>query len=137
MGLDTTHGCWHGAYSAFNRFRNKLAVLAGYELEQVSFGGECPLLDWDKYETEAYLYGDPDAEIPDDPLILLFAHSDCDGYLYPKQAQALADRMQELLPLTHEVDGRLHRVENLTIATEQFIEGLRKAVKRNEKVGFH
>lgn len=29
MGLDTTHGCWHGAYSAFMRWREKLAEVAG------------------------------------------------------------------------------------------------------------
>jgi len=30
MGLDLTHGCWHGAYSAFMRWRQKIAELAGY-----------------------------------------------------------------------------------------------------------
>jgi hypothetical protein len=30
MGLDTTHDCWHGAYSAFMRWRRKLAEVAGY-----------------------------------------------------------------------------------------------------------
>ena len=25
MGLDCSHGCWHGAYSAFMRWRAKLA----------------------------------------------------------------------------------------------------------------
>ena len=29
MGLDTTHDCWHGAYSAFMRWRQKLAEVAG------------------------------------------------------------------------------------------------------------
>src|SRR5437016_2133419 len=29
MGLDTTHDCWHGAYSAFMRWRTKLAEVAG------------------------------------------------------------------------------------------------------------
>lgn len=32
MGLDTTHGCWHGAYSAFMRWREKLAEVAGIPL---------------------------------------------------------------------------------------------------------
>ncbi len=29
MGLDTSHGCWHGAYSAFNRWRIEIAKAAG------------------------------------------------------------------------------------------------------------
>jgi hypothetical protein len=32
MGLDTSHGCWHGAYSAFSRWRTKLAEVAGVPL---------------------------------------------------------------------------------------------------------
>ena len=30
MGLHTTHGCWRGAYSAFMRWRMKLAEVAGF-----------------------------------------------------------------------------------------------------------
>ena len=30
MGLDTTHDCFHGAYSAFSRWRNAVAEAAGY-----------------------------------------------------------------------------------------------------------
>lgn len=33
MGLDTTHGCWHGAYSAFHRWRVEVAKAAGIPLE--------------------------------------------------------------------------------------------------------
>jgi len=33
MGLDTTHGCWHGAYSAFHRWRAGLANAAGIPLD--------------------------------------------------------------------------------------------------------
>ena len=32
MGLDTSHGCWHGAYSAFTRWRTVLAQAAGIPL---------------------------------------------------------------------------------------------------------
>lgn len=30
MGLDTTHNAWHGAYSAFMRWRTEIARVAGY-----------------------------------------------------------------------------------------------------------
>lgn len=29
MGLDTSHNCWHGAYSAFDRWRKEIAKAAG------------------------------------------------------------------------------------------------------------
>lgn len=32
MGLDTSHDCWHGAYSAFNRWREGIAKAAGIPL---------------------------------------------------------------------------------------------------------
>jgi hypothetical protein len=32
MGLDTTHGCWNGAYSAFMRWRQEIARVAGIPL---------------------------------------------------------------------------------------------------------
>lgn len=32
MGLDTTHDCWHGAYSAFHRFRHGIARAIGLDL---------------------------------------------------------------------------------------------------------
>ncbi len=32
MGLDTSHDCWHGAYSAVTRWRNTVAEIAGYPL---------------------------------------------------------------------------------------------------------
>jgi hypothetical protein len=31
MGLDTSHDCWHGAYSAFMRWRSELCRAAGQE----------------------------------------------------------------------------------------------------------
>ena len=33
MGLDTTHDCWHGSYSAFAIWRKKLAEAANIPLD--------------------------------------------------------------------------------------------------------
>ena len=96
-----------------------------------------PILDWDKYETDEYLYGNSDTEIPDEPLILLVAHSDCEGDIYPKQANAIADRLEELLPEFDKIEGGGHIRGTYGDTTRQFIKGLRKAAKRGEKVGFH
>lgn len=136
MGLDTSHDCWHGAYSAFNRWRNKLAEVAGYHFFKAGDPPlyEQPLIDWG-HVTQDQLYGKWD-ETPKDPLLVLIAHSDCEGEIYPQQAGPLADRLEELLPLLPDGEGGGHIV-SWKAKTQQFIDGLRAAFKANEPVEFH
>lgn len=133
MGLDTTHDCWHGAYSAFSRWRNKLAEVAGYAFYKVDDVFETPLVDWGHLQGQ--LYGKWD-KTPEDPLLILIAHSDCEGYIYPEQAKPLADRLAELMPLLPKGDGGGH-IYDWQQVTQRFIDGLKEAHKRKEKVGFH
>ena len=133
MGLDTTHNCWHGAYSAFGRWRNKLAEVAGYAFYKTESGSVIPLVDWGHLQDN--LYGEWD-KTPEDPLLVLIAHSDCEGKIYQKEAQALADRLQSLLPLLPDEIGGGH-IGNWRETTQTFIDGLRDAVARNEIVEFH
>lgn len=142
MGLDTTHGCWHGAYSAFSRWRDKLAEVAGYTGHDTGRGGTMVDIDWGNIEATigADLLGKWTAipVRPDgtpDPLILLLAHSDCEGELQVEFLPALADRLEELLPLL-EGDGGGH-VGAYRDKTETFIAGLREAARLGEEVGFH
>ncbi len=137
MGLDTSHGCWHGPYSAFTRWRNAVAEAAGYTVENVTYdsGYTCPTarLDWEAIEREnpnCYQgeWNSPAA----DPLFYLIAHSDCDGVIRPEQGRLLADRLEEVLPLIRN-SGLDHHVNK----TQQFISGLRVAAERNEDVEFH
>ncbi len=133
MGLDTTHDCWHGAYSAFSKWRNKLAEVAGYSfhLEEGIF--ETPTVDWG--HLQGNIQGKWD-KTPDDPLLVLIAHSDCDGAIYPKQAKPLADRIEELLPLLPDGDAGGH-IGNWREKTQLFIDGLRDAHKHRQIVRFH
>src|SRR6266704_3253374 len=81
MGLDTSHGCWHGAYSAFQRWRGTLMRVA-YQRDIMSmqgFGGKTP---W--------------SSLGKDPLIVLLNHSDCDGIIKAKDCAPLADRLENL-----------------------------------------
>lgn len=124
MGLDTTHDAWHGAYSAFARWRQKLAEVAGIpDYLQMSI----------KLDVDANLQGDWGRH-PDETLWLLLAHSDCDGYLKPREAEAIANRLEELLPLL-DGDGGGH-VGSYREKTQQFIDGLRAAVAAGEVVEF-
>jgi hypothetical protein len=139
MGLDVTHGCWHGAYSAFSRWRQTIAEAAGYDVWRVEYdepaGYIAPtiMLDWG-HIPEATLYGEWDSN-PSDPLIILFAHSDCEGVIYPPQAALLAKRLEEILPLLPTEDDQGH-IGNWRNKTQQFIDGLNKAASREEVVEF-
>lgn len=144
MGLDTSHGCWHGAYSAFTRWRNQIAVTAGYGLmpptpEEIAAGAmlsaRYPMIEWSGI-VEQNFAGEWD-RTPPDPLIVLFAHSDCDGVIHPQQAGPLADRLEELLPELAKLDDAPGHVGNWVAKTQTFIDGLRLAEKLGEDVDFH
>jgi hypothetical protein len=138
MGLDTTHDGFHGAYSAFSRWRNDLAIAAGYRMEGESEWRQYPALNWDAI-TEANLMGEWEST-PEDPLIVLIAHSDCDGEILPEQAAPLADRLEQLLPAMREKEagawGHITRDGGYEAVTQRFIDGLRLAASRGEPVGF-
>ena len=133
MGLDTTHDAWSGAYSAFSRWRNMLAEGAGYSVAKIE-GEALPLvlIDWGHVTTEN-IQGDW-AETPADPLLVLIAHSDCDGHIVPRDAVPLADRLDELAPLLPS-EGAGH-LRDPREQTRRFARGLRAAAEAGERVEF-
>jgi len=119
MGLDTTHGCWNGAYSAFSRWRTKIAEVAG-------FG------NLDDYTG----YGGGKVLPPAHPLTVLLDHSDCDGEIAWQECGPLADALEKLMPsLTLAGDGGGH-IGSYAEKTRQFINGLREAALAEENVEF-
>jgi hypothetical protein len=140
MGLDTSHNAWHGAYSAFSRWRHAIWRAAGYKLNDdprpPSTEGY-PDINWDAI-TNDNLQGKWDST-PEDPLIVLIAHSDYDGVIYPAQAGPLADRLEELLPQIvedGEAWGHIERDGGLVAVTRRFIGGLRAAAAAGEPLEF-
>jgi hypothetical protein len=141
MGLWVSHECWTGAYSAFSRWREQLARTAGYTVAKVTWedrdtflnGSDCVLIDWG-HITMANVMGDWD-ETPVDPLLVLIAHSDCEGVIHPAQAGPLADRLTELLPLLPD-EADLGHIGDWRTKTQAFIDGLRAAVEAGEDVEF-
>lgn len=137
MGLDTSHGAWHGAYGSFARWRNAVARAAGIPVEVDrgnSFlypdGVERYVLDWSLF-VEANYYGQWETP-PDDPILILLVHSDCEGEIRPGHAGPLADRLEELLPQIVNDPHRDHQAH-----ARQFIAGLRAAAAAGEPVDFH
>jgi hypothetical protein len=153
MGLDTSHGCWHGAYSEFHRWRQHIAVAAGLpplELMKGFYGrirSANPTFSLgaageDLKVLESFVQlenrGLPiswDCLRPDQHLYFLLSHSDCDGQIPADICGPLADRLEQLLPLLT-VDCGGH-IGDINEKTRTFIDGLRKAHSANEAVEFH
>lgn len=138
MGLDVSHGCWRGAYSAFSRWRNQLAEAAGYHVAKIDWGDgyahEQPLVDWG-HLPESTLHGEwPDGP-PDDPFMIIIAHSDCDGMIMHEHTALLADRLEELIPLLPDEVAPGH-IGHWHEKTQEFVDGLRAAHEAGEKVEF-
>ncbi len=119
MGLDTSHDCWHGSYSSFSRFREKICEAAG-------------LGKLDDYQS----YGG-DKLWPDDPIVILLNHSDCDGEIWWQDCKPLADSMEALLPRLAANDSPGMPCFTTRNNAKQFIEGLRMAHISKENVEFH
>ncbi len=141
MGLDVSHNCWNGAYGAFNRWRDELARVAGYDFTETTIPHPRTVvdLDWGKVEAKNY-EGDWDyvpcrLDGTPDPLMMLLLHSDCGGHINPEHAELIADRVAELLPLLPEGDGAGH-IRNWRETTQRFIDGLNAAHEANETLEF-
>ena len=136
MGLDTSFDAWHGPYSAFTRWRHAVAEAAGYAVWKVVTDAgpwDTIMIDWG-HVPEGALYGMWD-KTPDDPFLILFTHSDCEGNIFPEQAGPLADALEAILPKFPAVET--HGLRSNQEITLQFIRGLREAVIKNAPVEFH
>lgn len=151
MGLDITHGAWHGAYSAFYRWRKEIARLADYPPLELMEGyyrdDDFALLEYafpKGDELAMYSFRAIKKEFPikwaalrPSPLQILLYHSDCDGYISPEDCKAIADALTELLEkIPADLDFGGH-IGNFRDKTQTFIKGCLKAYKANEKLEFH
>jgi hypothetical protein len=158
MGLDTTHDAWHGAYSAFMRWREKIAEVAGlpplrlmegfYVPIDTKFGSELgiPTIflgrgyddEMARNSVRSIEAGLPikwDCLKPSALHELLF-HSDCDGEIPTESCGPIADALEKLIPLLPPGDTPGH-IGNWRDKTAKFVEGLRKAAAAGEPLGFH
>lgn len=150
MGLDVSHDCWHGAYSAFGRWRKELAhaaELPPLELMEGFYSEDNPgavLFMAIKYSTPLITEGliALHNQLPikweclkPDPLYVLLNHSDCDGEISPEDAGPLADRLEGLLDKLPKCPDEGH-IGDWREKTQKFIDGLRLAASLGETVEF-
>lgn len=149
MSLTVTYGCFQNTHSTFSEWRNEIARVAGYKFEERAdvYEGKVywftvPALNWNKISDEN-AYGRW-KKTPNDPLVVLLAHSDCEGVIHPEQGIALANRLEKLIdripePKQEEDNDfpwlRTYQ-DNYREMTKQFIVGLRLAADRGEDVEF-
>ena len=158
MGLDTSHDCWHGPYSAFMRWREWLADLAGIPLRLMEGFCEWTIDDSDLEWATSLPFDTRRQCIEDlfralrgrtplkwkgfehDPITLLLDHSDCDGEIAWQDAGRIADRIEQLIagipddldalkPARAAYDGNVP-------AARRWIKGLRDAFAKRENVEF-
>lgn len=143
MGLDTSHDCFHGAYSAFSRFRLALAAAAKIPLKLMEGYYEWPGWILDTLpKTQREIMSGLFAALPlswelfeGDPLVVLLHHSDCDGTIPLEHCAALAKRLRELAPLLRGQNGGGH-MGDIRAAALRFAEGLELAASKGEDVRF-
>ena len=141
MGLDTSHGCWHGAYSAFGRWREEIARAAG--LPPLEFMEGFWGASWNRCTNNLCPFERVSRDLPirwdclrPSPLFTLLHHSDYEGEIAWEECAAIADALEELLPkLPTEEDGG--HIGDWRETTQGFIDGLRLAAECQENVEFH
>ena len=147
MGLDTSHGCWHGAYTAFSRWRDELARVAGMPplwmmegyFDPNSLCGTMITLKHASPKHWEILCKDLPISwdcLKRDVLYVLLHHSDCDGIIESYLCAPLADRLEELMPLLPSEPDPGH-IGIWQEKTQTFIDGLREAARLGENVEFH
>jgi hypothetical protein len=153
MGLDCSHGAWHGAYSAFMRWREKIAQVAGLPPLMLMEGFYSPINPKSPYELPTLYYG-PDTHkgeylksidsglpikwdaLKPDPLHFLLWHSDCDGEIETEFCNPIADSLEKLIPLLPDEEAGGH-IGNWRVKTQTFVDGLRAAAAAGEPLDFH
>lgn len=151
MGLDTSHGAWHGAYSAFMTWRKKIAEVAGLPPLELMEGFYDPIEESRLIPT---LYPgivseyssslkELDKRLPirwdslnPSPLHELLYHSDCDGEIEWEKCKPIAEELKKLLPKMPKGEAGGH-IGHWRDKTQTFIDGLMKAYNAKENLDFH
>jgi hypothetical protein len=150
MGLDTTHGAFHGAYSAFNRFRQVVAKAMGgswppHEKPLVCSDGDVIVEpDNERFYVPGKSWSTFQIERPG--LSAFIGSQDCEGIFSPDTCKNMADELEALLPAIERVEkewvesrswGHIARDGGFVEVTKRYIEGCRLAHSLNEDLEYH
>lgn len=149
MGLDCSHDAFHGAYSAFNRFRQAVAMAIGgsfpphFEYDTDTYklheDGNGMIARNNDLDDSLFYYDNDIVNEEDNPGMFIFLrHSDCDGEIEPEDCIKVADDLEKILPELDKMDtvGHLKRFNTMGDVARQFIAGCRDAASKNESLTF-
>ena len=134
MGLDCSHGAFHGAYSSFNRLRQEIAR---------ECGGSFPPHEDPKLDPNCWYWHA--SEVPAEHregMQEFLNHSDCDGEVSPEMCVKVAGALEWVAArLRVSGDGHLKRhglgeVGGTRSAAEKFAAGCRAAAEKGESLAF-
>ena len=142
MGLDCSHDAFHGAYSAFDRFRQTVArAMGGSFPPHYVYGDDNQPIRKGKFGLERdtslderqWYWGDGYTTVTHPGLCEFLSHSDCDGEISPEMCVKVADELEALLPEIERVapadGGHIARDGGYVAVTKRFIGGCRAAAK--------
>jgi hypothetical protein len=113
MGIDFTRCNAHWGYGGFHRFRVRLASEIGINLDEMA----------------GFLINGNPWDVIKDPIKDLLDHSDCDGYLTPRQCRKIYPRLLELVKNWDDDDYDKQQAIELA-------NGMKKAAFKLQKVEF-
>lgn len=152
MGLDISHDCWHGAYSAFMRWRKMIARAAGLPPLELMEGFFNPNEVLENPFFMPLTYGDETTKsrlkdlagylpiswecLKPNPLYILLHHSDCEGEIGWEDCIWIAKELENLMQNIPDEDGGGH-IGNYKEKTQKFIDGLKLASSQKENIKFY
>lgn len=147
MGLDCSHDAFHGAYSAFNSFRQAVADAIGgsYPPHFVKNADGSLATDdrgravYDRSRDQEMWYAGDGMTREKNPGIYEFlSHSDCDGEISPEMCKLVADELEPLLDkMPEKSGGHIAGRGGYRQVLQYFIDGCRAAHAANEPLDFH
>lgn len=146
MGLDCSHDAFHGAYSAFNSFRQAVAFAVDgsfpphYKRDEKGnfLRDEADRLIRDTSLDEESVYtGDDYTQEKYPGLFEFLMHSDCDGEISPQSCKIVADDLEPLLvKMPDESFGHIARDGGYRKVLQRFIDGCRAAHAEGQSLKF-
>lgn len=130
MGLDISHDAFTGAYPAFNRLRQAIAI---------AMEGRFPPHEDPSLDDTRWYCADEYAPETHPGLYEFMSHSDCDGEIDPEMCLKLAEELEKLLPELDKMErssGHIARDGGYGAVTRRLITGCRAAAAADESLVF-
>lgn len=147
MGLDCSHDAFHGAYSAFNSFRQAVAYAVGgsypshYRRDEkgnlLRQGPNQRLVINEELDPDHFYTGEKYTEESSPGIFEFLKHSDCDGEIEPAMCKTIADELELLKgKMPEESFGHILRDGGYEAVLQRFIDGCRAAHEEDEPLRF-